>query len=200
MNRVHPYRFQIIAAFIVIRLLLLPTASATILYVGPNETYDNIKWALSQANDGDTIIVKDGVYLQDIKVDKSVVLMSENRHGAVIGDSSEVVARISISRASVDSVVIDGFKIVDGDLAGIVVGDGKPDHAPKNCIIRNNLIQNRSRGIRVDGTSNNLVISGNTISGCLESAIIHSGTGENMIAENIRENCGEIGIWLQEQQ
>ena len=40
---------------------------------------------LGQAGNGDTIIVKDGVYVEDIKVSRSVVLMSENLHGAVIG-------------------------------------------------------------------------------------------------------------------
>jgi len=109
MKRLLIYRALSIAAQILFLLLQFPTVRATILYVGPNETYNNIKYAIAQASDGDTIIVRDGVYLQDIKISRSVVLISENLHGAVSGDQSDAVARFYISRDSVNHVVIDGI-------------------------------------------------------------------------------------------
>ncbi len=57
MKRLLIYRALSIAAQILFLLSLFPAVRATILYVGPNEAYTNMLWAISQASDGDTIIV-----------------------------------------------------------------------------------------------------------------------------------------------
>ena len=51
-------------------------ASATTYYV-PDD-HEKIQWAVDNATDGDTIIVKDGVFHENIEVDKRLTLRSEN--------------------------------------------------------------------------------------------------------------------------
>ncbi len=179
MKRVLLYRSLLIQLLLLALLFKFRDVEAQILYVGPDETYTNIKWALGQAKDGDTIIVRDGTYVEDIKIRVSVVLMAENLHGAVIGDGSATLAMISIAQAPTDGVVIDGFKFVDYDRPGIIVGDGNPANGVKNCVIRNNYIENRRLGIRVAANSTNLEISGNTITGSNQHGIQHQGVGDN---------------------
>ncbi len=196
MKMVIPCRIPVFQLILSVFLFLIPDAGATILYVGPNETYDNIMWALGQAAEGDTIIVKDGVYVQDIKVRESVVLMAENRHGAVIGDGSDTRALISIRQAPVDGAVIDGFKFAAGDYNGIFVGDMDAENAPINCIIKNNLIEGRKSGIIVSPHTSNTTISGNTIEGCSGTAVQIQGIGTNIIIDNILQDCDGGGIFL----
>ena len=45
-------------------------ASATAIYVPDN--YAKIQWAIDNASAGDTIIVRDGTYYENLKVDKQL--------------------------------------------------------------------------------------------------------------------------------
>ena len=137
--------FQLLLVF----LLPLPELSAQTIIVGPGLEVDNIKYGMALAEDGDTILVKDGVYLQEISVFKSVVLRAENRYKAVIGDGSSTKARIQINREQTDSVVIEGFKFAPGNYPGIWVGGPSTEQSPTYCTIRNNLIEGRKDGIVV---------------------------------------------------
>ena len=185
--------FHLVLLFL---LFLTTETRAKKIYVGPNETYDNIMWGLTAADAGDTVIVKDGVYVQDIKVRESVVLMAENRHGAVIGDGSDTRALISIRQAPVDGAVIDGFKFAAGDYNSIFVGDMDAEKTPINCIIKNNLIEGRKSGIIVSPHTSNTTISGNTIEGCSGTAVQIQGIGTNIIIDNTLQDCDGGGIFL----
>jgi len=50
--------------------------SATTYYV-PDD-HARIQWAVDNATDGDTIVVRDGVYVENVNVDKSLDIRSEN--------------------------------------------------------------------------------------------------------------------------
>ena len=191
--------FSISAFTLILALLLSPFSQsvAKIIYVGPGEEYDNIKWGLANASAGDTVMVRDGVYVQDIKVRAGVVLMAEHKHGAVIGDGTEARALISIVQEPVDGAVIDGFKFAPGDYNAIFVGRNVPEEPVQNCIIRNNLIEGRQSGIVVSFSASHTTIEGNTIRECSGAAISHSGTGDNLVSGNTMEDCG-LGIFFAE--
>ena len=171
-------------------------ADGQVIYVGPGLEIDNIKYGIAQANDGDTIIVKDGTYVQDIKVFKSVVLMAENRHGAVIGNNSDIRAQISVRRGPSTGVVIDGFRFASSDIPGILVGDNNIDNSPVGCTIRNNLIEGRKHGILVSKYASGTVLEGNVIRDCSGMGIHHMGFGENLIKDDTIENCQGAGVLL----
>ena len=180
MRRVLSYRTLTMELALSALLVFIPEAGAKIIYVGPNETYDNIMYGLTAADPGDTVMVRDGVYVQDIKIREGVVLMAENRHGAVIGDGSDTRAMISIRQAVLDGAVIDGFKFAPGNYGSIFVGDNDTENVPSNCIIRNNLIEGRKKGIIVTRLAMNTSIIGNTIREC-ENAIIYRGCSKGVI-------------------
>ena len=50
--------------------------SSTIIYV-PDD-YAKIQWAVDNVTDGDTIIVRDGTYTENMDVNKSLTIQSEN--------------------------------------------------------------------------------------------------------------------------
>ena len=148
MSKLVPKSFITIHLIILMILFFVPQTGAKIIYVGPSEAYDNIMWGLSVADPGDTVMVRDGTYVQDIKIREGVVLMAENKHKAVLGDGSDTRALISIRQEPLDGAVIDGFKFAAGNYPAIFVGDMNEDDI-RNCIIKNNLIEGRKGGIIV---------------------------------------------------
>ena len=83
------------------------TSHATVLYVGPGENYTTIGQAMWDVKDGDTIMVRDGIYDKSIDVRSSITLMAENRHKAIFGDGA---GNEGILRIRKGTVIIDGFK------------------------------------------------------------------------------------------
>src|SRR4051794_22931585 len=106
------------AAVIALSLIAVP-ASAVPVLVGTTHTvcasgcnFATIQGAIDAPGtvDGDTILVKDGTYDEDVNVSKSVTLQSENGpattkiRGVYGGDGATV-------RFSAPAVVVDGFTI-----------------------------------------------------------------------------------------
>lgn len=98
-------------AIILIACLILLTSFqvrslAREITVGKGLTYSSITEALQVSNEGDTIVVKNGVYKENIVINKSVQLIGENQpiiDGNYRGD---------VVRIEADKAVIRGFTII----------------------------------------------------------------------------------------
>jgi parallel beta-helix repeat protein len=181
--------FLLLTAFILLAGGM--TSHATVLYVGPGETYTTIGQAMGEVNDGDTILVRDGTYDQSIDVRNSITIMAENRHKAIFGDGAGNEGILRIRRSD---VIIDGFKFngIEGVHGIMIMGDDLI--APSNCIIRNNEIIDRAMGIWISEYAVNCIIDSNIISGCDENGIHHNGKGDNTISNNRIQNNSGSGI------
>ena len=62
--------------FLCMLACVVGVASAKTIYV-PDD-YAKIQWAVDSASDGDTIIVRDGTYHENVVVDKQLTIKSEN--------------------------------------------------------------------------------------------------------------------------
>ena len=51
-----------------------PVRAATTWYVGPGESIQSIQTAVDAASPGDTIIVRDGTYIENVLVDKGLTI------------------------------------------------------------------------------------------------------------------------------
>jgi len=142
------------AAFLFLCMLacVVGVASAKTIYV-PDD-YARIQWAVDNATAGDTIIVRDGVFHENIEVDKRLTLRSENGSENCIVQAAD--PSNDVFHVVADYVNIYGFTIEDG-WHGIYL-----DHT-ENCNIANNNISNNDwGGIELLNSSNN-VITGNTM-------------------------------------
>nr|QNO56397.1 hypothetical protein EIIOIEJP_00004 [Methanosarcinales archaeon ANME-1 ERB7] len=144
---------------IFISLALTPTASATLYYVNLGES---IQVAVDNATDGDTIIVRDGSYTENIDVDKRLTIRSENGYATVQAANT----RDSIFEVTADYVNISGFTVKNSfSCAGISLKDRN------HCNISNNKVSNNSCGISLENSSNNFIMnniaSNNARGGCV---------------------------------
>jgi len=186
--------------------LCVSGASAKTIYV-PDD-YERIQWAVDNASVGDTIIVRDGNYYENVVVDKQLTIKSENgpENCIVNGGGSDVF----MLSASADGVKIEGFTIIGGK-NGIYSYD-----SDNNCILNNIISSNSHSGILLGGSnknsisnnnissnncgiylgySNNNSISNNIISSN-NFGIVLSGSNKNSISNNIISSNNWYGILL----
>jgi nitrous oxidase accessory protein NosD len=87
-------------------------ASATI-YVGHGES---IQDAVDAANPGDTIIVRDGTYTENVDINKRLTIQSEN-------GSASTIVQAAISDAHIFNITADYVNITGFTIENAAVGD-----------------------------------------------------------------------------
>ena len=179
---------------------------SNIIYV-PDD-YPTIQQAVNAANSGDTIIVRDGTYIENVDVNKRLTIRSEN-------DSANCIVRVANSsdhvfEATADYVNISGFTVEGAtEEAGIYL------HGVDHCIISDNNVLNNKEGIYLYSSNNNVITNNyvnsndfgiwlifssfsNTITNNNASnnflAIFLTYSDNNMIIKNNVSN-NKYGIW-----
>ena len=171
-------------AFLVLTALASVSEAKTI-YV-PDD-YEKIQWAVYNASAGDNIIVRDGKYYENLKVDKKLTIKSENGSANCIvdgGGNGDVITLIA------DGIAIEGFTVRNsGDWpnAGIKVFSNTNKIA-YNCITNN------EHGIYLRSSCNN-TIANNTASSNNWDGIFLYYSSSNTIDNNTVSN-NLYGIYL----
>jgi len=160
--------------------------TTAIIYV-PDD-YPKIQWAVGNASEGDMIIVRDGIYYENIIVDvPHITVRSENGPEVTIINSPQADRNAIIIAA--DNVTIEGFTITGSSqtyYSGIhVVSNG-------NKIISNHICHN-SYGLNIDSSSNNTVVS-NSFFNNSDAIHLSDSTGNTISRNKIFSN--DYGIDL----
>jgi nitrous oxidase accessory protein len=144
------------------------------------DDYPTIQSAIANANEGDTIFVKKGTYVENPIINKTVSLVGEDRNSTVI----DVTAGLSVEK---DNVTVTGFTIFDG-WRGIIL-------SANYCNISGNKITSSTNGIVAFGYEN--YITGNIFESIgLSSAIQLNFANRNYVINNYIDSCIEgIQIW-----
>jgi len=163
-----------------------------------------IQYAIDNSFDGDTVYVYDGIYFENVIINKSIILHGENRNTTII-DCNRIGDAISIP---VSYVEISGFTVQNSSWpwAGIILGSSlnnisgnifsnnsyfgiKLMNAPVNTIMGNEIINNDKYGIYLEswgGLSNSdwNFILGNNITNNGQGIFLDSACDYNNIQEN----------------
>jgi parallel beta-helix repeat protein len=194
-------------SLIVITLNAKPAASTLEIPSGaiivPSD-YSTIQDAIDNADEGATIYVKKGVYVENPIVNKTVALIGEDRDATII----DVTAGLKLVS---NNVVLSGFTVYDGWHCISLSGD--------NCTVSGNKIKDGTNGIVLFGSNNlitgnifeaiglssaiqlnfayNTTVKNNYISNCVEGIQIWQSSNNNTITENIIVDCQETAISFQ---
>lgn len=136
---------------IIIGHLTSPTVTWAATILVP-EDYSTIQDAVDAAYAGDTIIVGEGIYTENILVEKPVTLMSANGPEATTVIASDK-ASPTLSVKSVNGLILRGFTLTDSSIAGLVIRD---------------TVKSRVVDIRATGNNSGILVynsSGNTFEG-----------------------------------
>jgi len=122
--------FTAFVSFLILTAFASVSAAKTI-YV-PDD-YAKIQWAVDNASDGDTIIVRDGIYSESINVNKQLSIKSEN------GSENCIIYYRGIE-LNADGILMEGFTISMGYF-GIEI------YSNNNTIASNYILSNNEHGI-----------------------------------------------------
>jgi len=150
--------------------------------------YQYIQDGIDNTSYGDTVFVFNGTYYENVKVNKSINLIGEDRNTTII-DGGEGNLLSNVVCIYVDRINISGFTIRCSMKAGIFVT------WRSNNIITGNIITGTKYGIDLFRSASNNIISGNTITAnyYIGIRLIYS-SDNNTIANNTIANNGWCGI------
>jgi parallel beta-helix repeat protein len=160
------------------------------------DDYSTISAAVGNASQGDSILVKSGVYYENLQITKSISLIAEDENTVVAGAGGEPRGVRSVFTIAADNVKISGFTITSLNYSsstlyatGIML-DGD------NCTITDNNIYNTYYGIFASVQSQTL-ISRNNITATLKDGIRFCGGTRNIISENNIVGNAQSGIAIE---
>jgi nitrous oxidase accessory protein len=174
-----------------------PIFNGNTLYVGGNGTgnYSIIQDAIENASNGDTVFVYNGIYYENVVVNKTINLIGQSRDITIIdgGKNGDVIY------ISADWVNISGFTITNAKksltLAGIKI---LTNH---NTLINNNISYNEATGILGYNSSYNLIKDNCMINNVFYNIFLDEFSNNNLILQNSFSTNGSWpwtcdGIWL----
>lgn len=181
-------RLTILLAVFLLITLGSGIGAAGEIYVQPG---DSIQTALDNAVSGDVIILKPGIYTENIKIDKdNLVISSES------GNPDDTIITAKSSENHVISLQANNVKI-----SGLGITGTKNSYTGiclsecNNCIIENNKILNNGYGIYLlnskgNKLSNNIAINNG------EYGILLSGSTNNTLSGNTASDNKGTGIHI----
>lgn len=177
--------FIFIAALYAIHIHL-SNASKTIVVP---ENYPTIGAAVDNASPGDTILVKSGVYHENLLINKSLTLIGEDsKNTIIIGTGGFERGQGTVVALVADNVKISGFKIESLNYSATSYYATGISLEGDNCTITGNTICNAYYGIFCSSQSS-ITISENNITSNFKDGVRFYGGSLNKISENnITEN------------
>ena len=150
------------------------------------DDYSTIQEAIHNAAEGDTVLVKNGVYEVDenrtIVIAKTLSLIGEDPENTVILGVFSMYPENDVAiRLAAPNITISGFTITNCRVA-IAIANYYAEPYPSGCKITNNNIINNAEGIRPQ--RNDLLISGNNITGNYACGIAGSRAENIFISGN----------------
>ena len=155
-----------------------------IVDVNGGGNYTKIQDAINNATDGDFIQVWDGVYKENIIINKTLNVFGNSSKTTTIEGFGVNNSAVTIAA---NEAIFSGFTVQGGDFIGIelVVSQGVK--------ISENNINNNTYGIWVFISSNNIIQNNNFMNNLEEAVSISLGLKNQVINNNFINNTGEKG-------
>ena len=167
-------------------------ATTIVVDVHGGEDFTTIQNAIDHASEGDIVLVKAGIYYENIVINRSIDLVGDGGDRAVIDGGHNY--------SHVVEIIADGVAISNFDIRNSGTGDWPYYHAGisledvRNVTVANNNCSKNKHGIYVQetyGITDNCAIRDNTLYGNEIGMWIWTVEGENTISHNIfRDNEG----------
>jgi parallel beta-helix repeat protein len=156
-------------------------SAATTIYVpeGGNQT---IQQAVNNATEGDTIIVKDGTYTENVNVNVNhLTIQSENGSASTIVQAA--IPDDHVFEIIANHVNLSGFAVENATQGTTPYTAGIYLYYVEHCNISDNTVSNNFGGIGLNYSNNN-IISNNNASSNMDISIVLGSSNNNTIYNN----------------
>ncbi len=160
----------------------------------PDE-YSTIAEAVANASPGDTVFVKNGIYHENVWIDKSLLIMGEDSENTVVigeGDVNEG----NVFTLAADNVTVEGFTIKSVDYSTAKEYANGVNIRGDNCTVRGNNILNTFWGVLCPIQSYALITE-NSITGNHKEGVRFYGGSFNTISGNFIAENKKSGIAIE---
>lgn len=181
------------------------------------DDYLTIGAAVGNASQGDTVLVKKGVYYENVYVNKALSLIGEDRDSVtVIGAGGVERGAKAVITLKADNARLSGFTIQSTNYSSATNFATGVNVAGNNCTVtsnnivgtyygvfstvksftlisRNNVTATLKDGIRICGGSSNSITE-NNITGNAQSGIAVDGYSDSVIGNSLTNNGRGIGL------
>ena len=152
--------------FAMLAFVSIGCASAATHYVDPGES---IQAAVDAADPGDTIIVRDGIYTENINVYKRLIIFSENGSASTIVQAA--IPDDHVFEITANHVNLSGFAVENATQGTTPpYSGGVYLYYVEHCNISDNTVSNNFGGIGLIYSNNN-IISNNNASSNMDTSI-----------------------------
>jgi parallel beta-helix repeat protein len=160
------------------------------------EDYPTIQEAIDAAAPRDIVFVRNGIYNEDIRIYKPILLIGESRENTVIIGSG-VGDVIDVSS---DGVKISGFTVKGSGVKYISPFEGGDAgiklNGVTNCSLSNIVITKNSIGIFLNSSSNNIIENNEVYLNSMDGIYLRLSNGNVIRGNNCTLNGGHGGIYL----
>jgi parallel beta-helix repeat protein len=155
--------------------------------------FTTIQAAVDAASAGDTIIVKDGTYVENVAIAKSLTIQSQNGRATTTVQAAD--PSIDVFFINTNDVTIDGFTVqgVTAPYYGGITLWGEAGAEIAGCVIKNNDCSNDDIGFYVHQADNN-AFEYNIGSNCRIAIFLENSAG-NLVAKNTFSD-NDFGVGL----
>jgi len=147
------------------------------------DNYTTIQEAINAAEEGKTILVRAGTYYEHLKIDKSLILVGENRGTTVIDGTGTGIVVYVIA----NNITLNNFTIQNGQLGIWLRYSG-------NNVLTGNTVSNNSYGLHLWGSDDN-ILTNNTISNNSYGLYLYVSNNNTLTSNTASNNSN--GIYLE---
>ena len=204
---------------IALLLVIFLTATSVLVFSPVNaeprtivvpDDYPTINAAIESASDGDTILVRNGTYHENVQVIKAIKLIGEdNQETRIDGNSAEgywvplalrhdnaFVSNLNLcnSHVGIQLSTVTNCTVVGNRVVANRFGIESGWNSSGNTII-GNIIASNSEGIEINGGTNNLIIGNEILSNNI-GIYLTEQSYDNSIIGNMIDNNRDYGICI----
>lgn len=172
---------------------ILPARPDPTIIVVPDD-YPTITEAISNANGGDTVFVKNGTYREHIEIGKPLILIGESNQNTILKVERTSTWNVGI-RITDNNVSLVGFKITY-DVAPIILVmiDGR-EGACDSDTIKDNIIVNKGTDALYASNTTRTSILHNSISNDQDGSCVFLTYSNSSIIDNNTMSGGWTSMW-----